>query len=47
MTIDKIKENKNHNQMMLDLTFLLGYVKFDDVKECTNVKKIRDKLEKN
>lgn len=35
MTIEKIKEKHEHNQMMIDMTSFLSYVEFDDVKECT------------
>ena len=44
MTIEKMKEKQEHNQMMIDLASSLSYVKFDDVKECTTTKKMCDKL---
>ena len=38
MTIEKIKEKWEKNQMMIDLESSLSYGKFDDVKECTTTK---------
>lgn len=39
MKIEKIKEKHEHNQMMIDLTYSLIYIKFDDVN--TKVLKIK------
>ena len=44
MTVEKMKEKQEHNQMMIELTTILNYAEFDDVKESTTAKKMWDKL---
>ena len=34
LSIEDIEEKKNHNIMMIDISFFLNYVEFDEVKDC-------------
>ena len=34
LSMDKIVEKKNHNLMMIDISYTLNYVEFDEVKDC-------------
>ena len=43
-TADDMKKKKEHNQAMLDISFSLSYVEFDDIKGLDSVKKIWDSL---
>ena len=45
MIVEKIKDNQEHSQTMIELTSLLSYLEFDDAKECSTSKKMWDKLE--
>lgn len=44
MIADKMKENQEHNQTMLEIASASSYPKFEDVKNCMNAKKIWDTL---
>ena len=44
-TIDQLKQIKEHNQAMLEISYALSYSEFDDIKECDTTKKMWDALQ--
>lgn len=45
LTTQQMKEKQEHNHAMLEIESTLSYTNFDDIKECTNTKKIWEKLQ--
>ena len=46
MTMEKIKEAKDHNIMMIDIASSLNYSEFDEVKNCPSAFDMWEKLKK-
>ena len=46
LTVEQLKQKKEHNQEMLETSYSLGYSEFDDIKGCDFAKKMQDSLQK-
>ena len=44
LIVEDMKKKKEHNQSMLEISYSLSYVKFDDIKGCDTTKKMWDAL---
>ena len=44
LIVEQMNEKRNHHSMMIEISSSLNDVKFDDIKNCANAKKIWDKL---
>ena len=44
LTTHQMREKKKHNQEMLEISFSLSFLEFEDIKDCTTTNKMWDIL---
>ena len=44
LRIERLKQNLEHNQAILEIALTLSYAKFDDLKDYESAKKVWDRL---